>query len=440
MELIIQNFAKIKQAEIKIDGITVIAGENNTGKSTVGKILFSLFNSVSNIEEKIDRQRKYEIMEVCQTAIRNYYAHNLERNASNQLRYISSRRIADFVAGELRAGAEIDPGKLEQFCITTVMRSLPKEEAGDAAGVVSEMLPKVLELAELPLDRIYRTLISNQFESVFAEQSSPLFQDSGETKIDLIIKKKKLSVTFDRSQCARFETEYNIVHRAIYIDDPFILDDLSDPPIYISRRDEGATKANLLSILIGKSRNDLLETILAQEKMSAIQNVLNEVVHGDVIEKKNNGYYLTQEGLDGPIAFSNLSTGLKSFVLLKMLIENGSIKEKDVLVFDEPEIHLHPQWQLVYAELIVLLQKYFDLSIVVTTHSPYFLDALNLYSIKHKIAPSVNYYLSSLSDDGYAELENVSGDLESIYKKMVTPIRALKELRYTLGEEGGDDE
>ena len=43
MKLRIKNFAKIEDADINIDGITVIAGENNTGKSTVGKIFFSLF-------------------------------------------------------------------------------------------------------------------------------------------------------------------------------------------------------------------------------------------------------------------------------------------------------------------------------------------------------------------------------------------------------------
>ena len=53
MKLNIKNFAKIKEADIVIDGITVIAGENNTGKSTIGKILFSLFNSLSDIDEKI---------------------------------------------------------------------------------------------------------------------------------------------------------------------------------------------------------------------------------------------------------------------------------------------------------------------------------------------------------------------------------------------------
>lgn len=37
MRLEIKNFAKIKEADITLDGITVIAGENNTGKSTVVK-------------------------------------------------------------------------------------------------------------------------------------------------------------------------------------------------------------------------------------------------------------------------------------------------------------------------------------------------------------------------------------------------------------------
>ena len=61
MKLNIENFAKIKNANIVIDGITVIAGENNTGKSTVGKILFSLFNALSDIDEKINEERLREI-------------------------------------------------------------------------------------------------------------------------------------------------------------------------------------------------------------------------------------------------------------------------------------------------------------------------------------------------------------------------------------------
>ena len=56
MKLHIENFAKIANADIEINGITVIAGENNTGKSTVGKILYSLFDSFYNITSKINTQ------------------------------------------------------------------------------------------------------------------------------------------------------------------------------------------------------------------------------------------------------------------------------------------------------------------------------------------------------------------------------------------------
>ena len=68
MKLNIRNFAKINEADIVIDGITVIAGENNTGKSTVGKILFSLFNALSDIDRKIFEERIKEI-EVTNTDI-----------------------------------------------------------------------------------------------------------------------------------------------------------------------------------------------------------------------------------------------------------------------------------------------------------------------------------------------------------------------------------
>lgn len=146
--------------------------------------------------------------------------------------------------------------------------------------------------------------------------------------------------------------------------------------------------------------------------------------------------YLKSKAFDKPIAVSNLSTGMKSFVVLKMLLEKGSINDKDVIVLDEPEIHLHPQWQIAYAELLVLLQKKFDLSVVVTTHSPYFVDAINLFSCKYNTDNNVNYYISSVNDNK-VEMRNVTGNIEEIYKKMASPIEALDTLRYELNNDEG---
>ena len=52
MRIKLKNIAKVKIADIDIKGITVIAGNNNTGKSTIGKALFSVFNGLNDIESK----------------------------------------------------------------------------------------------------------------------------------------------------------------------------------------------------------------------------------------------------------------------------------------------------------------------------------------------------------------------------------------------------
>ena len=57
MKLFLKNIGKIGTATIDLNGITVIAGENNTGKSTIGKALFAVFNGFYNIETKIKMER-----------------------------------------------------------------------------------------------------------------------------------------------------------------------------------------------------------------------------------------------------------------------------------------------------------------------------------------------------------------------------------------------
>ena len=48
MELKLKNIGMINEANVKIDGLSVIAGENDTGKSTVGKALFMLLYHINH--------------------------------------------------------------------------------------------------------------------------------------------------------------------------------------------------------------------------------------------------------------------------------------------------------------------------------------------------------------------------------------------------------
>ncbi len=58
MEIKLQNFGKIKNAEVKLDGLTLIAGRNDTGKSTVGKALFSIISSIKEYPSEFERIKR----------------------------------------------------------------------------------------------------------------------------------------------------------------------------------------------------------------------------------------------------------------------------------------------------------------------------------------------------------------------------------------------
>ena len=63
MLLKIDGIGKIQNATIELQGITVIAGENNTGKSTFGKVLYCMFNAFYDSEKTIYNERFNSIKE-----------------------------------------------------------------------------------------------------------------------------------------------------------------------------------------------------------------------------------------------------------------------------------------------------------------------------------------------------------------------------------------
>ena len=426
MKLNISNFAKIDNADIIIDGITVIAGENNTGKSTIGKILFSIFNSLYDINEQIQGQRISEINANNRKIIQNHINVQMDFKTYRQYTLYVERYVNNIIFNnETFNKDEIAAELNEQF------KDKNNSIFDDYDIMLEEIADNIIRVMNISNDVIRKEIISRYFNSVFNRQINSLSSDReiNLADIDLQIKDKHNKLSFSNNECNDFLGEINILHKAVYIDNPFIIDELS------KYQDLNIINETLKALLLNK-KNDIFDgvigAVMAKEKINDIMILLRKVVDGDITNDQMTGeFYLQLNGYNEPVALSNLSTGMKSFVILKMLLEKGSLSEKDVVILDEPEIHLHPQWQIAYAELLVLLQKQFDLSVVVTTHSPYFVDAINLFSCKYATDSSVNYYISSV-DNNRVNMKNVTDNIEEIYKKMVSPIEALDTLRYEL--------
>ena len=411
MRLEIQHFSKIKQASIKLDGITVIAGENNTGKSTVGKILSCMFNSMYKVDEKASQKKKEQIESLLRYNWQNSWYHNLknddQRVTVNVPSRTSRKRYAN--AAELIMAAD-EERKIEIISeLYDNLRNVIDGESRDA--LCHEVLEKVNSILNLKNEAVEQTLIADTFGRYFYGQMNDLYEPESEAKAILLIQGKKIQVGIKQNSEYMIEREISVMHEAISIDSPAIMDymnsweysdGLSEQDLHLLQK----LSANIPDNAIGK--------LMAEEKISDILKMLSEVTIGKVIKNEDGDFFLADEEMHY-FEIGNLSMGIKAFTIIRTLLEKGEIHEKDVMVLDEPEIHLHPEWQLIYAELIVLLEKYLHLTILITTHSPYFLEAIETYTKKHNVDHITNYYLAQ-ADGKETVMKDVTENLQSVYQ------------------------
>lgn len=439
MNLKIKDFSVIKNADIKVDGITVITGNNNTGKSTIGKVFFSYFNSFHDMEIKIDNVLKKKRYADYMEYLTNVLLDIPElKDISRQFIRISIRKLSNkFVWNK----EPVEGDEIEKII----------QEVGNRYNVQSQDIKIIQKLmvrayeeklfdkynADIDESEIEKEIVTRYFNLIFDGQINSLSEQK-DANISINIQGKNLSLVFIDNQCQSIVGNLTILHQAFYLDDPFIADELNDRLRNLSLYDENqllSIREHLLLNLSDLQENSLdkvADAVIFKDKLGEIDTLLNNVVEGEFIID-NDGLKLNQVKYMRPIKVSNLSTGLKSFVIIKRLLELGNLRNKDVLILDEPEIHLHPEWQIIYAKLIVLLQQKFDLSIIVTTHSVEFLDAIDYYSKYYKINDKCNYYMSVEKDGGF-EFQHVEGDLDKIYEKMIRPGLILDKLKYNLEE------
>lgn len=439
MNLKIKDFGVIKNADIKVDGITVITGNNNTGKSTIGKVFFSYFNSFHDMEIKIDNVLKKKRYADYMEYLTNVLLDIPElKDISRQFIRISIRKLSNkFVWNK----EPVEGDEIEKII----------QEVGNRYNVQSQDIKIIQKLmvraseeklfdkynADIDESEIEKEIVTRYFNLIFDGQINSLSEQK-DANISINIQGKNLSLVFIDNQCQSIVGNLTILHQAFYLDDPFIADELNDRLRNLSLYDENqllSIREHLLLNLSDLQENSLdkvADAVIFKDKLGEIDTLLNNVVEGEFIID-NDGLKLNQVKYMRPIKVSNLSTGLKSFVIIKRLLELGNLRNKDILILDEPEIHLHPEWQIIYAKLIVLLQQKFDLSIIVTTHSVEFLDAIDYYSKYYKINDKCNYYMSVEKDGGF-EFQHVEGDLDKIYEKMIRPGLILDKLKYNLEE------
>lgn len=416
MNFKIKNFGKITEANIKLDGITVICGNNNTGKSTVGKALFSFFNSLYDYKDKVVMEKQSKLEQF------------VNRNNGSISDFFAVNEQKEFIA--LHEG---------EFTAEEVLVFLEKNTS---VRVSEEKISTLLKYLNTSNTDIINQIVFNYFDSVMNGQirnankanriQCVVSGEFGDGQCDNIV--------FNKQKCS-CEIGEEIEHNAYYINSPFALDWLNQG---IRRFYEmNLLEKNVIEAIVSTQNDfirgiatDVIDSILNKNDLEEVRKVLKQAYSGDT--KIINGKYFYHEN-NVDFDFRNISAGLKSFALIERMLETGALKRKDVLILDEPEIHLHSEWQIIYAELIVILQKKFELTILLVTHSFQFLESLNFFMEKYGIAEKGNYYIPTQTEKGITIVDSTD-NLAKIRKSLKSGMYTLADMKLAELDNGDHDE
>lgn len=146
-----------------------------------------------------------------------------------------------------------------------------------------------------------------------------------------------------------------------------------------------------------------------------LEKIITDIIGGNIFKNgfKTSDYYCS---------FTNTSSGIKQMGIIQALLNSRVLTKGSVLIMDEPEVNLHPEWQIKLAEILVLLAKKLDVIIYINSHSPMFIEAIDTYSEIYSIDDEVNYYLTHKSEShGYDIIKIDNHDLGIIYDNLGNP-------------------
>lgn len=424
MKLNIQNIGNIRNTEITINGITLLAGVNGAGKSTVSKSLFSMFNSFYDFGSSIKKDKLNTITRITSNYLNriesNYLATATQTTRRNTLTEFETRKK---IISEMET--KYDSIESEED-IQTIINSVVSEftDTGlDQNSIQPIPSKEIFDIIKQSTLSVLEQILTANFRGEFNNQINNIFEHtSGE--ISLNFKENSICVSIEDNTVSIKGKPFNLSTDVVYIDDAATnVDDYYSHNPFFFRRFKEDNHNGHLQFQLGQNNEIESHTkkALVTDKLKNIFTILNSTLGHVVTNNK-----LTVENKYNQLNIVNYSSGMKTFYIIKTLLEKGIIEENGVLILDEPEVHLHPEWQLKLAEIIVLLRKEFGLHILINTHSPYILNALEVYAKKYSLVKECSYYLCSLVNN-FSTIKEVE-NTEELYTILASPLQTLENI------------
>ena len=376
--------------------------------------MWSIFSSFYKINEQIAIEKQESIEKVIfNSFLDSMYQYNMgyldpfynEEKEKENIKKVSKKIVNTFENIK-------DDTELKYYLINTLNKIIYSD-----ANASNYKIDEIVKILRITNDRIGEIAILKRLLKEFNNQINNIYSEA-EAEMELIIKDKSLKIVIEDNKIKDLREDIYVNTEVFYIDDPHIVDELEEISM---EKIKFSHRGQLIENLLNVEKESVINELLAEDRWEKINDKLNDIIQGKFTRKKNGRsfFYEEKNGYE-KINVKNLSMGLKVFTIIKLLIQNNSLKENGTIILDEPEIHLHPEWQIKFAELIVLLQKEFGMHILLTTHSPYFLKAIQVYSKKYEISDKCKYYMSELDGEQAILVDKTSKTDDLLYKLAIS--------------------
>lgn len=102
--------------------------------------------------------------------------------------------------------------------------------------------------------------------------------------------------------------------------------------------------------------------------------------------------YVRKDG--ATFQYPDCAEGIKALAPLQVLDSYGLLDSNTLLILDEPEVHLHPQWIVRCAKSLVNLVTERRVRVLVASHSPYLIQALQRFAAQALGKGQFRFYLA----------------------------------------------
>lgn len=392
---ILTDYHAVEKADINVSGITVLAGANSSGKSTVARWLGHTIYALNHFDDIVEKDAMLELISFIEDMHR--VAASLNAGNAINLRNIafdfrhSSITLQEAEASFRLMRKEMSDALHETITPDTDIAGLRKYDEFlliDSANVSDA--EEYIDMAMLSIDRFFQDLLlkvnrrqqlrtSEDLAKTFAKISNSAIESP---EIDLSFKEDDNELLKEKS--------FGI---------PLSLKE----SIYIDTKDIGQAFRSYVSSEL--SNMMCKKHTQPGDAARNLARLITSIIGGDVEVSDTESQpflrrkpYVFHDRQGKSFNLLGAATGILSFSYILQLLKNGWLDESVILIIDEPESHLHPQWIVEYARILVLLQKMLGVKVVVSSHSPDMISAIHDISEAESIADKVSFYLTTKND------------------------------------------